>query len=355
MNVNREEFLNKLEMVKPGLSPREFVEQSSCYCFKDGKVYTFNDEVSCQMDTGVDITGAVQAASLLDILSKLDDEELTISENDSGELEFSGKRKSFGITKEAEIFLPIDKVETPEKWRSLPKEFTEAVGLVQHCVSGDESMFKLTCIHIAPTHVESCDNFQLMRVKLDMGLKEAVLVRGKALSALTSLAMEKISITKSWVHFKNSNGLIYSCRRYVEDYPNLDQLLTMKNHHPIVIPKGMAKASERAGVFAVDETGQSHVMVSLVPGKMRIKGEGTSGWYKEVSKVSYDGPPLEFLISPVLLKQISENHSDAEISDRKLTVRGGHWQYCTVLSAPAEKKEKPAEGLGKKKKTEEEE
>lgn len=337
MNIKREEFLNDLLMVKSGLSPREFIEQSSCYVFSNKRVMTFNDEVACQKEVGIDITGAVQSAALLDILQKLEDETLLVRENEKGELEFRGKRKGFGVTKDAEIFLPIDKVEVPEKWRALPKEFTEAVGLVSHCVSTDESKFILTCVHIGPEFVESCDNFQIMRADVSIGLKSSVLVRGVSLKDITALAMEEVALTKSWIHFRNRAGLQYSCRRYNEDYPNLDAKLKSEGH-PIVVPKGVAKAAERASVFALDPSGETHVQVTLADGKIRIKGEGVAGWYKEVAKVAYDGPGMEFVISPMLLKQISENYSDAIISDRKLTVKGGSWVYCTVLGKPKQDK-----------------
>ena len=333
MNIKREEFLNDLEQVKSGLSPREFVEQSSCLCFIDGDVVTFNDEVSCRKKVGLDITGAVQADRLFDILGKLEDEVLTVTENEKGELEFRGKRKSFGVTKEAEIFLPIDHVERPEKWRPLPKEFTEAVGMVMHCTSTDESKFVLTCVHIAPEHIEACNQFQMLRVALKTGVSDSVLVRGTALRDLTQLAMDKVCLTKNWIHFKNGSGLVYSCRRYSEVYPSLDKLLKMKGH-PIVLPKGLGKASERAAVFAVDPAGEPYVTVSLVSGKVRVKGEGVSGWYKEVSKVSYDGPPIEFLISPELLTHITANYAEATISKDRLEVTGGHWRYVAALSAP---------------------
>lgn len=349
MNIQREDFLNNLEMVRAGLSPREFIEQSSCIVFQGGFAMTFNDEVACRVKVGVDITGAVQANALFDILGKLEDTELSIEENANGELEFIGKRKKFGITKDAEIFLPIDRVETPDKWKPLPKEFTEAVGLVQHCVSGDESKFLLTCIHLHPEYVEACDNFQIMRVELGMGLKSSVLVRGTSLKDLVTLAMTEVALTKSWIHFRNAAGLIYSCRRYSEDYPVLDTLLK-SDGHPIVIPKGIAKASERAAVFAVDPSGESQVTVTLVPGKIRICGAGATGWYREVAKAAYDGPEMEFMISPTLLKQVSENHSEATISDNKLAVSGGHWKYVTVLSkAKAEKVEEEGEPADPKK------
>lgn len=339
MNVKREDFLNDLEMVKSGLSPREFIEQSSCFVFQDGRVMTFNDEVACQKEIGVNITGAVQATALLDILQKLEDPFLKVTENEKGELEFAGKRKRFGITKDAEIFLPIDRVERPEKWRPLPKEFTEAVGMVQHCVSGDESKFLLTCVHIAPAWVEACDNCQIMRCNVKLGLKDSVLVRGTSLRDLAALAMDEVALTKSWIHFRNQAGLVYSCRRYSEAYPAIDHFLNGKGH-PIVIPKGMAKASERAGVFAVDPTGESQVLVQLTSGKIRVQGTGTTGWYREVGKVAYTGPDIEFSISPLLLKQISENYSEATISKKTLSVQGGHWQYVTALGMKPEKTEK---------------
>jgi len=335
MNINREEFLNNLEAVKAGLSPREFIEQSSCFVFADGQVMTFNDEVACRKEVGLKLSGAVQAAALLDILGKITDEELKIRENEKGELEFAGKRKRFGITKDAEIFLPIDRVETPEKWAPLPKEFTEAVGLVQHCVSTDESRFVLTCIHIHPEYVEACDNLQIMRVKLPTGVKESILVRGSSLNHIVSLGMDQMAVTKSWVHFKNQSNLIFSCRLYREDYPDLGAQIKVKGHD-ITIPKGVKEASERAAVFASNKSGDPLVGVSLTAGQIEISGEGLSGWYKERKGVAYEGPPMTFVIAPTLLMHISEHHNEARIGDSKLKVNGGHWAYVTVLGKPTE-------------------
>lgn len=347
MKVDRLKLLEDLEMVKAGLSPREFIEQSSCFVFDDGNVMTFNDEVACRKDIGLSVTGAVQATALLAILEKIDDPELLVRENGDGELEFRGKRKGFGITKDAEIFLPIDRVETPEKWRDLPKEFVEAIGLVQHCVSTDESRFLLTCIHLAPEWIESCDNLQIMRVQVHTGLKGSVLVRGTSLAHITSLGMDQVSLTKSWIHFKNQQGLIFSCRRYSEDYPSLDKLIAFKGH-PIVIPKGLADASDRAAIFAMDKAGDPLMTVTIKEGRIRIKGEGLSGWYKEEKRVNYEGPPMEFLIAPELLKHISANYSDAQLTDNKLKVVGGGWEYVTVLGQKQDEEEAPKDkGSGK--------
>ena len=317
---------------------------------------TFNDEVACQIETGLSIEGAVQSAALLDILQKLDDESLEVRENEDGAFEFRGKRKGFAVTRDEQIFLPIDNVETPTKWRKLPPEFTEAIALTNLCVSGDDSQFVFTCIHLHPEYIEACDNFQLLRFKMKFGLKNPVLVRGTSLKDIAALPvpMDEVALTKSWMHFRNAKGLQYSCRRYAEDYPDLNRLLE-SDGHAMVLPRGAAKASERAAIFATDGAVASQIQVKLAEGKMRIKGEGTLGWYKEVSKVVYDGPPLMFWISPSLLTQISEKHQEAEISEDKLVVSGGKWTYVTVLSAeeakaapePEESEEKPKQKRSK--------
>ena len=331
--INRENLLNDLNLVKAGLSPRELIEQSSCLVFSDGWVFTFNDEIACRKKVDLPITGAVQATPLFAILEKLDDTDLKVRENEKGELEFRGKGKGFAVTRDKEIFLPIDRVEMPEKWKTLPKEFTEAVSLVQHCVSTDESKFLLSCIHIAPNFIESCDNLQILRYEVETSMKDDVLVRGTSLAHISSLAMDKVCLTESWIHFKNQQGLIFSCRRFEENYPNLDKVLAFKGH-AIVIPKGLAEASARAAVFAADKAGEPLLKVSLKDERVRITGEGLTGWYKEVKKVTYKGPPMEFMIAPELLKHISEKYSDAQLTEDKLKVEGERWKYCTVLGVP---------------------
>lgn len=340
--VNREQLLNDLQMVKAGVSPREFIEQSSCFVFQDGMVMTFNDEVACRKKTCLNAHGAVQAGLLTSILERLDDPELLVRENEKGELEFQGKRKGFGVVKDAEIFLPIDRVEVPEKWKPLPPEFTEAVGLVRHCVSTDENKFLLTCIHLHPEWIEACDNMQLMRVQLSTGLKDPVLVRGTSLEHITALAMNEIALTPAWVHFRNKSGLVFSCRRYTEEYPALEPILKVKGH-PVSIPRGLADASDRAALFAADKAGEPLMSVSLKDDTIRITGEGLAGWYKEIKKTRYQGPPLKFLIAPDLLKHISEKYSNATIGTDKLKVSGGQWTYCTVLGRKEKEAEAPAE------------
>lgn len=332
ITINREEFLHSLESVQPGLSTREIIEQSSCFVFKDGKIITYNDEVACSVDTEAKISGAVQSAPLLAILRKLVEETVNLEETE-GELVIHGKKRKAGIRRESTVLLPVDKVEAPTKWKSIHSDFLEGIGIVQHCASKDESQFALTCIHLHPNHIEACDNFQVTRVKIDTGVKASTLVRRDSIKHIITMGIIEFCESETWIHFRNPNGLVLSCRRYIETYPDLKKILTFTGH-PITLPKGLGEAAEKASIFSAESSDDNQVSVELRPGKLRIRGQGASGWFQEIKKLKYDGPDLSFLVAPSLLIELTKKHTDAEITDGRLRVNGGKWKYITCLSAP---------------------
>jgi DNA polymerase III sliding clamp (beta) subunit (PCNA family) len=182
---------------------------------------------------------------------------------------------------------------------------------------------------------------QAIRVKLDTGLKRSCLIRGTSLQHIVNLAMDELAVSPSWVHFRNKAGLIFSCRRYTEDYPDLSKIFLLgEGNHSITLPRGLADASDRAAIFATDKAGDPLVLVSLETGRIQLTGEGITGWYKEAKKANYKGPSMEFSISPALLKRIisEEKYSDAKVSPDKLKVEGGNWKYITVLGNNNHKK-----------------
>lgn len=326
-------------MVKAGLSVREFLEQSTCVVFDGDAAMTFNDEVHCRKEMKLNgVRGAVHAQTLFSILEKMNDEVLEICDGSNGELEFRGKRKAFGIAKDKEIFLPVDRVEKPKEWVDLPDSFCENVALVRRCVGTDEAKFILTCVHIQPKGMEACDNLQAIRVSFKTGVSEPVITRGSSLAQLENLGMDAVSVTKSWIHFKNNKGLTYSCRRYAEEFPKLDGLLNVSGE-AIAMPRTLSDAADRAAVFA-DTMGEPLLNVRLEEDKMRVKGQGALGWYKELKKVDYKGEPMEFVISATLLKHVSEKYQQAEITERALKVTGDRWTYITALGKSTEKSEK---------------
>jgi hypothetical protein len=339
--INRESLLAQLQSVEAGLSPREIIEQSSCFVFQKQRLFTYNDEVACRRDCDLHIEGAVPALPLVAILGKLVEETLEY-EIEGKELVLIGKHRKCGIRLEAEVTLPFNKVEKPGDWRPLSEEFVEAVGLVQHHASQDESQFNMTCIHLHPDHIESCNDLQAIRVRIKTGLKKATLVRRDALRNIVALGMSEFSESEAWLHFRNADGLVLSMRRYMLEYQDLSKVLAVKGS-PITLPKGLGEVVEKASIFSAENSEDNLIKVELRSGRMRVKGTGVSGWYQEVKKLVYDGPEMSFYIAPGLLVEITEKQTEAEVAVDRLKVEGPKWTFVTALAPvaaePAQKDE----------------
>lgn len=331
MRVNREELLRSLSLVGPGLATREVVEQSASFCFTGGKVMTFNDEIACSVACPLAIEGAVAAAPMVALLSKLTEAEVDI--NIKGEqLIVAGTGKRSGLPMQAQVVLPIDTVDAPEEdgWAALDGGFCEAMDLVVQCVSGSDERFDLTCVHIQPDYVEACDSYQFSRYPIATGVSEACLVRGKSVKNIVGLGMNAIAETASWLHFRNASGLVMSCRKWAEAYPDFTCLMDWEGVQT-VLPGGLAEMAAKAEIFSSDNFEGNHVQISLLPNQLRIKGKGPTGWYEERCPIKYDGTPLEFLIAPKLLASLTGKSQECEVTEGKLRINTGKATYIACL------------------------
>lgn len=331
MRLNREAFLARLESVRPGCSAKEVIEQSHCFAFKNGDVFTFNGEVACRAGSGLEKTfeGAVRAGSLISILQKLADEEIEVTTN--GKLIIRGAGHSTTLNAEDKIHLPIDYVESPKVWTQLHEDFEEAVGMVKECAGKEAANFAVTCVHLHPKWVEATDTCQVMRYKVPTGVRQSILVRRDSIKHLASMGMSHISEAENWIHFKNDT-LTMSFSRYPLDQDmGLGDSLKGKGS-PIKFPKGLSQVAQRAEVFSSENSIEGNlVRVSLEPGKLTVEGTGVSGTHKARRKVIYSGPPISFMIAPKLLGDIAERYDDCQISEDRITVNGGKWRYVSFL------------------------
>lgn len=334
IRINRQNLLQCLESVSPGLASREVIQQSTCVVFYKDRVFTFNDEIACSRETPLKgFEGAVKAKPLLDLLSKLKEDEIEI---DFTEEEFlvRGKGKKAGIRKEMEVLLPVDAVETPETWKAVPADFNEAISIVSACASSEESQFVLTCVNLTPTHVESTDRYQIARYPIETGLEAPMLVRAESIKKIVSLDMTEFSETPSWIHFRNSTGLVLSCRRYLEEFPDLSRFLNSEDTSPVVLPGGLAEVVALAEVFSVENTTGNVIAVDLRQDRVVFEGEGASGWYKEMKKITYAGDPIRFIISPKLLLEVTKKSNNCSVGPGRLCISAARFFYFTCTNSP---------------------
>jgi hypothetical protein len=335
VKVERDQLLTRLEEVEPGLSKNPIVEQSNSFVFKNGEVYTFNEEVACRAKTGLneDFTGAVVAAKLLEQLRKWKEEHVGISVS-KNRMTIYGQNEECWLARDREILLPIESVERPKEWKPLHEDFTDAVGIVGECASKDQTLFTCTCIHLTPKWMEAFDNAQMTRYYLETGVSRAFLVRRDSIRHIPSYDFTEFAETKTWMHFRTKHGTVMSCRRFVAESSEFQDLTPILKTRGVttVFPKALGSAAEKAEIFSKENQEDNLVLVEIRPGKLQITGEGVTGGYRGRKRLQYEGKPMKFRISPKLLVELLKRNTECEVSRKRvLRVNGGKFTFCACL------------------------
>jgi DNA polymerase III sliding clamp (beta) subunit (PCNA family) len=331
MIIKRQELLNALEIVKPGLSNKETIPQATFFAFKDGKVITYNDEISISHPIeAIEIEGAVKASEFYALLSKIKKDEIEII-IDNNELRIESKKAKAGLTLQSEIKLPlIDKI---SRWKPLPETFLKYLSLAISTCASDTSRPILTCVHVG-NHgfIEASDNFKMVRCELgeEMPTMDFLI---PALSAIQVVKLNPVCIaeSKGWIHFLTETQSIISCRTFEDKYPDTSPMLKGDGEQ-ITLPKTILDIVERASVFSKREhVLDESILITIGSGKIIISSKADCGWFKEEANVQYNKEPLQFCITPYLLKDILAETLECTICKNKLKFEGDNWVYITML------------------------
>lgn len=334
--ISRSEFLGQLKSVASGLGRACIFEQCDCFVFREGLICTFNDEVACSIKFPLNVEGAVYAELLLKMLRKMPEEEVDIDAG-NGKFTITGKRFSVDFRMEKPVKMPLEAIERPEKWRKLPDEFLEALRTVLPCAGRDESKFASTCVHIHPDWVEACDDYQLARYFVKTGVKQSILTPRGAARGTVAMDADELSETENWVHFRSASGGTLSCRRYAQQYPNLDLLVDLQEGQKAELPIGLKDAVDRTEILSGGNRFANWVTVELRKGRLRLEGEGSGGRYWEQAKCSFKGHPVRFRIETRLLLGVLRRSRECVLGQRVLKVDGGNFVYAACVHRPKQR------------------
>lgn len=337
LKVKRTELIAQLEAVRGGLAQRDIIEQATCFAFKGGKVFTFNDEVACwgpcPLGDLSDDGFALSAARILRLLPQMPDETLEV-ELRAGQLSIRGRNRRSKLRVEEKLTLPLDKVVAPKKgdWKPLPDTFAEAVSLVEGCASTDEAKQTLTYVHMTAKYIEATDNEQMARYRMKLPASEDHLIRCAGLKAAAQADPNQMAETDGWVWFRNGDGAAFACRRHqTEDWATLDQFMDDSSGEAAALPTGLGPAAMRAQVFSSENVESDLVRLDLVEGKVKITGVSSAGEFAEIKQVEYTGPPVSFRCSPKLLAKLTEKYSECNITENSIRVVVGRLTFVVSL------------------------
>lgn len=334
MKIKRQELLTSLEIVKPGLANREVIEQSTHFAFVEGRVVTYNDEISISHPVaGLGITGTIPADPLYQLLSKFKDEEVDL-ELKKSEVLLTVKTEKTGLPFSPEVKLPLEELKGATNWKPVPPTLTEALQFCMFSCSRDMSKPVLTCIHICQDGtVESCDNHRITRYQVGKLPIKTFLLPATSSQRIIKPEIVSIAEGKGWIHFKTKSETVYSCRVYSENYPDTTKFFDVEGKE-IKLPKSLPDLLEKAEVFSEREfLLDQRVDITLKDNKMKITSRGALGWYEGEVNVKYKEQPIQFSIHPQFLREIVGKVQTCIIGERVMKFEGENWKHVVSLSA----------------------
>lgn len=310
-----------LKSVSGGIARKEILDQSTSFVFKDGQVFTYNDELAVRADFPFgDFVGAIPAEALLAFLDRAPKEQVKVQPKGE-EVLFRAGRCRVGLALEQEITLPIDEVELPEKWVKLPVDFFDALRFCSFSLAKDVNRPALTCFYCHRGQVITSDGFRLTRFQLKggKGFRKAMLLPSFAQSHIVALDATHYNATGDWLHFRNEEGAVLSCRTYQADFPKIDHLLEVEGD-AVKLPQSLIEALDRAAIFTEPDptVALEFVTVKLSPGKVRVEAKSVAGWIKEEAKARYSGEPVEFKINPGFFKETLAIMNEMQIAENAI-------------------------------------
>lgn len=333
MEINKKELQKSLEIVKPGLASKEIIEQSTSFAFVDGRVVTYNDEISISHPvTGLTISGAVEAENLYKLLNKIKEDVIEIELKEKEILISSGKTKA-GLTLQSEVTLPLDQeISNIGNWKELPEHFVKFLGFAMSSCSKDMSRPILTAIHVNKEGIiEASDGYKIINCTLDEIPVNSFLLPASSAIHVTKLNPTKIAGGRGWIHFRTEEDTILSCRIFHDDFPETKNLLSIDGVK-ITFPKKIEEVLDKAMIFSKrDHILEETLTLSIADNKLKIEASAKTGWFEEELNMRYRGEPLSIFITPYLLRGILKETKDCIVSDNKLKFEGDGWEYISML------------------------
>ncbi|MBU0777731.1 hypothetical protein KKF82_05695, partial [Patescibacteria group bacterium] len=128
---DRQELLDILDKLKPGLSSRDIVEQTTHYLFMEDRIAAYNDKLCLVAECLIGFTGSVRAEEFYKLLAKSLVKEISLDLEEE-QLKIKAGKTSFGLayTEEGRIHEKVRSLEQDSlKWKPLSKELKEAMVL----------------------------------------------------------------------------------------------------------------------------------------------------------------------------------------------------------------------------------
>jgi len=331
--MDRKALLNTINHVKPGIVSNASLELLSHFYFSGTALVSYNDKISVLSPCETDFTAFIRATDLSNVVAKSSDEFMKMSLV-KGKLNIKTKSMNVNLATlhDDELSGRLDNVAKSlekAKWKPLPDNFAECVRLCSFAASSNESDLTLTCVRLSGNICVSSDNMRIAKANLS-GEVDDMLLKASEIGHLTAISPTKYAVSKSWLHFKNEEGCVFSIRSIIGNYPDFLEFFAFEGTS-INLPKELLVGADLASIFT--DNIQPSVKITIENKFCTISVKADSGNIKHRTKIDYEGEAITFSINPDFLKEMLNHSSTIVIGKDKARLDTDKFSLVTAFYA----------------------
>lgn len=320
MDIKTGEVNDALNTILPGLEKGGFVY------FTGDNLVAGNDQLIVHSPLKTDFVGGVNADDFIKLMKSIEMTDMAMekvnndlvidSGNVAGGLHMVDLGTSFSLPEDCE-------------WEKLPKDFVGALKLCAFSASNDQTMGLLTCINVAGKKVYSSDNFRASKYTFQEELANSFMVT-KSIIGLVKFEPVMVCQDNSFVHFKLAKGGVFSCRKAVGSYPDVDELFEVTGDN-FVLPVELKDAVKSVEFLADNENPfDRFVTIKSEDGRLTVHAENERGWTIHALEGDFSHD-VNFKINPIFLHEILKTTTELTLGSDKALFETDNFKHVMAL------------------------
>jgi hypothetical protein len=291
MKTTKTELLETMKKCLPGVEKgASIIEGADTFVLRDKALHSYNDSISVTVPSPLEgLNGAIKSIDFFKLISKLPAEEIEINQTEKTFNIKAGAVEADMNLVQSAIAGYIDTLKAGEQeYKELTPGFFDAVRLCK--ISCNRA--PLRGIFVTGTRMLSTDIYRINRHELGQEMDVFWLDDPVVVELLKIPDLTHYAVSDSWVHFKNSAGVYFSCKRKDESsFPvqKIEELIEngkkedgdLENE----LPDGIAAVADRTAVLSSDIDGIPMIEMVVKKDNVEFFAERSAGRIRESLKL----------------------------------------------------------------------
>jgi hypothetical protein len=340
MRIIREQLVNILASLRPGLSKKSIIQEMSHFVFTGKDICTYNDRTCIVYPYETDFSCSVKGEEFYKILYGVSEDEVEIGVEDNY-LKVGSKRLKAGLStlidekeKVEPMIASIKRSVKKLKFSKLPSNFIDGSFLSMFSTSKDMTKGVLNCVCYHDDNIFSTDALRVSHFKMNSTVPFS-LIHYKNVIDLVKFPVVETALGTSWIHFRTENGVTFNCRVLLEEYPeHIEQYFDIEGV-TVPLPSKLKEVVETVTILAEGDIDTSKVIkVDIAKGIIKCTAKKERGWIENSMEINYKDKPITFYINPIFFAQILDRAINMVVGEQSALFITDTFKH--IISLPIE-------------------